>query len=90
VLIEASALGLPIAAMNTGGTRDIVLDGQTGLLSQTPEELATDVRQLRVDEELRRRLGASARAHAERAFDARAVVERTERLYASLVAERTR
>src|SRR6185503_12478616 len=26
VLIEASALGIPIAAMNTGGTPDIILD----------------------------------------------------------------
>ena len=42
VLIEASALGVPIAAMNTGGTPDIVVDEETGLLSDTPEELAAD------------------------------------------------
>ena len=47
VLIEASALGVPIAAMNTGGTPDIVVDEETGLLSATPEELAADVRRLR-------------------------------------------
>ena len=34
VLIEASALGIPIAAMNTGGTPDIVVDERTGLLSR--------------------------------------------------------
>ena len=33
VLIEASALGVPIAAMDTGGTRDIVEHDVTGLLS---------------------------------------------------------
>ena len=33
VLIEATALGVPIAAMDTGGTRDIVHPGLTGLLS---------------------------------------------------------
>ncbi|MBA2603278.1 MAG: glycosyltransferase family 4 protein [Acidobacteria bacterium] len=83
VLIEASALGIPIAAMNTGGTPDIVEDQSTGLLSATPEELAGDVRRLAADEGLRGRLGAAARERAQR-FDAPAVVERMERLYLSL------
>ena len=37
VLLEASALGVPIAAMDTGGTRDIIEPGVTGLLASTPE-----------------------------------------------------
>ncbi len=40
VLIEAAALGVPIAAMDTGGTRDIIQHRVTGLLS-------TDVGRLR-------------------------------------------
>ncbi len=88
VLIEASALGVPIAAMNTGGTPDIVLHGQTGLLSSTPEDLARDVRRLRDDEGLRARLGAAARQHAEARFDARAVVAETAALYAQLLEAR--
>ncbi len=88
VLIEASALGLPIAAMNTGGTRDIVVDDQTGLLSSTPEELADDIRRLRGDAALRARIGAAARLHAEAHFDAPAVVARIERLYVELVERR--
>jgi glycosyltransferase involved in cell wall biosynthesis len=89
VLIEASALGVPIAAMNTGGTPDIVVDEETGLLSLTPDELAADVQRLRTDEALRRRLGAAARSRAESRFDAAAVVARIERLYIELAA-RTR
>jgi glycosyltransferase involved in cell wall biosynthesis len=81
VLIEASALGVAIAAMHTGGTGDIVIDEQTGLLSTTPEQLAEDVRRLRADAELRARLGAAARTHAESRFDAPAVVARLEQLY---------
>jgi glycogen(starch) synthase len=84
VLIEASALGVPIAAMNTGGTPDIIEHERTGLLSTTPEGLAGDVRRLRDDETLRRRLGEAARAHAERMFDAPSVVERVEQLYRDL------
>jgi glycogen synthase len=85
VLIEASALGVPIAAMNTGGTPDIISDRHTGLLSATPEALAEDVRLLRDDEALRRRLGDAAACHAERTFDAPAVVARVEALYVDLM-----
>ena len=88
VLIEASALGVPIAAMSTGGTPDIVVDEETGLLSATPEELADDIRRLRGDAELRARLGAAARLHAEARFAAPAVVERVERLYIDLTKRR--
>jgi len=88
VLIEASALGVPIAAMNTGGTPDIVVHEQTGLLSRTPDELAGHVRQLRSDPDLRARLGEGARRRAEALFDAPSVVARVETLYRELL-ERT-
>ena len=88
VLIEASALGVAIAAMNTGGTPDIIIHGQTGLLSATPDALADDVRRLRGDADLRARLGEAARAHAEHTFDASTVVPRVERLYADLLEHR--
>ncbi|HWK08530.1 MAG TPA: glycosyltransferase family 4 protein [Vicinamibacterales bacterium] len=84
VLIEASALGTPIAAMETGGTRDIIDAGVTGLLSSTPQQLAADVRRLRADDALRRRLGSAARDKIEREFDTAVVVSRMERLYADL------
>ncbi len=88
VLIEASVLGVPIAAMNTGGTPDIVLDERTGLVSQTFDELADDVRRLRGDAELRTRLGAAARVHAESRFDVSVVIPRVERLYRALLERR--
>ena len=88
VLIEASALGVPIAAMRTGGTPDVVIDEETGLLSGTPEELADDIRRLRGDADLRTRLGAAARRHAEAHFDAPSVVARVEGLYAELLERR--
>ncbi len=85
VLLEASALGVPIAAMNTGGTPDIVRHGETGLLSMTPAALAGDVRRLADDEPLRRKLGEAARRHVERTFDAQNVVRRIEDLYLDLI-----
>jgi glycogen(starch) synthase len=88
VLIEASALGVPIAAMNTGGTPDIIVDEQTGLLSTTPDGLAEDVRRLRADADLRARLSAAARIYAEERFDAPSVVSRIEALYLELTSRR--
>jgi glycogen(starch) synthase len=84
VLIEASALGVPIAAMDTGGTRDVIEPEVTGLLSTSPEGLANDVRRLRHDPALRERLGAAAAAKISRDFQAASVAERVERLYMEL------
>lgn len=88
VLIEASGLGVPIAAMRTGGTGDIITDEVTGLLSSTPDELARDVKRLRNDAELRRRLGKAAALSARDRFDAPAVVARIDALYESLIGAR--
>jgi glycogen(starch) synthase len=85
VLIEASALGIPIAAMDTGGTRDIVEHDVTGLLSNSPEGLAADVHRLRQDAALRQRLGEAAKRKVEKEFDADTVVARIEALYGELV-----
>ena len=81
VLIEASALCVPIAAMNTGGTSDIVVNEETGLLSSSWMELATDVARLARDAPLRQRLGTAAGKRAESHFDVPVVVTRMEQLY---------
>jgi len=85
VLIEASALGLPIAAMDTGGTGDIIRHDQTGLLSATPGDFARDLKRLAGDAALRSRLGTAAAAHARGTFEASRVGERIEQLYDSVI-----
>ncbi len=81
VLIEAAALGTPIAAMNTGGTRDIIRHRQTGLLSDDADGFARDLRTLVDDEHLRRTLGTAARADVRARFAATEVVARIEAVY---------
>ena len=81
VLIEAAALGVPIAAMNTGGTADILQDRVTGLLSDDPASFARDLATLAADERLRAALGAAARAAVHTRFAASSVVERVEQVY---------
>jgi glycosyltransferase involved in cell wall biosynthesis len=88
VLLEAAALGVPIAAMDTGGTRDIVRDGETGLLVGTAVELAEAVGRLAADAPLRRRLAAAATVYVRDRFDTPRVAERLERLYTDLLAAR--
>jgi len=85
VLIEASALGVPIAAMNTGGTEDIVVNEATGLLSSSVAGLAADVVRLTGDADLRARLAEGAAARARSEFDLPVVVSRMETLYRDLV-----
>jgi glycosyltransferase involved in cell wall biosynthesis len=81
VLIEAAALGVPIAAMNTGGTMDILEDRVSGLLSADPARFARDLATLAGDERLRSALGAAARTTAHARFSAASVVERVEHVY---------
>jgi glycogen(starch) synthase len=81
VLIEASALGMPIAAMDTGGTRDILEHEVTGLVSDTPDGFARDLARLAGDAALRGTLGAAAARHARDRFEASQVVGRVEAVY---------
>ena len=84
VLLEASALGRPIAAMNTGGTQDIVRDGETGLLAADQETLASAIARLVSDRPLADALGIRAAAFVREHFEARRVVARIDGLYREL------
>jgi glycosyltransferase involved in cell wall biosynthesis len=81
VLLESAALGVPIAAMNTGGTRDIVIHERTGLLSSDAAGLSRDVARIAGDPDLARSLARAAADHVERTFDAASVLTRIEALY---------
>jgi glycogen(starch) synthase len=86
VLIEAAALGAPIAAMDTGGTRDILIDRETALLSSDVHGFSRDLALLAADPALRARLGSAARADVRVRFAAPAVVARVDDLYRRVIA----
>jgi glycosyltransferase involved in cell wall biosynthesis len=83
VLLEALALGTPVAAMDTGGTREIVQDGVSGLVVPDRERLGEAVARLVEDERLRQRLSEGARARAA-AFSPAALLPRYEAVYRRL------
>ena len=66
-VIEAGACGTPSVASDSPGLCEALLDGETGLLVPhgDVDALAGAIRRLVEDEELRGRLGAGARRHAE-------------------------
>jgi glycosyltransferase involved in cell wall biosynthesis len=63
-VMEAGACGTPSAALRVGGLEESIVDGETGLLADDVAGLATAVRRLLEDSELRERLGAAAQARA--------------------------
>ncbi|QEC49496.1 glycosyltransferase [Baekduia soli] len=63
-VMEAAAAGTPSAAMAVGGLPESIVDEQTGLLADTPEELARKVARLVADPDRRDELGEAARARA--------------------------
>jgi glycosyltransferase involved in cell wall biosynthesis/O-antigen/teichoic acid export membrane protein len=63
-VMEAAGAGTPSAALAVGGLPESIVDGQTGLLADTPPELAAKVAALVADPERRDALGEAARVRA--------------------------
>jgi glycosyltransferase involved in cell wall biosynthesis len=89
-LLEAGAAGLPMVATAAGGTGEIVIDGQTGVLCPVGDRdgLTAALRRLATDAELRGRLGRGARAHVEGTFGMDRFVNEFASLYETLAARK--
>jgi glycosyltransferase involved in cell wall biosynthesis len=89
-LLEAAACGRPLVATDVPGCREVVHDGETGLVVPVRDAvaLADALQRLAGDTTLRQRLGANARLLAEQAFAEPTVVRETLRLYARLLGRR--
>jgi len=84
VQVEAMAAGLPVVSTELGtGTSFVNRHGETGLVvpPRDPQALARACRDLLSDPEHRRRLGAHARARAQREFGLERMVQRVEEVY---------
>jgi glycosyltransferase involved in cell wall biosynthesis len=82
VALEAAAAGKPIVATEMGGLRDIVSDGETGLVVPAEDRgaLTAAMQRLIEDAWLRERLGTAARGRAAK-FSPAAVVPQVEQAY---------
>lgn len=85
-LIEAAAAGRPVVATDVGGVRDVVVDGETGLVVDTDDEkgFAEALVRLVSDPALAARLGQAAPRVATR-FGIERLTDDLERVYQGLM-----
>jgi glycosyltransferase involved in cell wall biosynthesis len=87
VVMEAMAAGKPVVAMNSGGVRELIRDGETGFLVQPGniQKLILIVKLLLENESLRRELGGKASIFAQTHFSNQAKMNAIEEVYRDLV-----
>jgi len=87
-LLEAAAAARPLVATAAGGSGEVVIDGETGLLVPVDDVAAITgaMRRLATDPDLRQRLGAAARRHIDTVFTMERFVGEYAALYEELAA----
>lgn len=89
VLLEAAAVGRPIVATDVPGCREIVRDGENGLLVpvKNSSELSLALKKLIADKALRKKMGARGRTIVENEFSYDVVNAQTLALYDRVLAD---
>jgi glycosyltransferase involved in cell wall biosynthesis len=82
-VIEAMQAGVPVVCSDRGPLREIVLDGETGLLipPRDPLQLAAGILRILEAPEFAARLSAQAQRRARETFGVETMIERTHRFY---------
>ena len=86
MLLEAAAAGRPLVATAVGGSPEICVDGESGILVERGNvaAMATALARIVDDELLRSRLGQGARERASSTFGLARFVDEFSSLYQSL------
>jgi glycosyltransferase involved in cell wall biosynthesis len=92
VVIEAAGLAKPMVVTDIDGVREVVRDGETGLVVPPGDAaaLAAAVLRLLEDRGLGRMLGENARAKIPRAYSRSRMIEETQNLYLELFTKKSR
>jgi glycosyltransferase involved in cell wall biosynthesis len=87
VLIEAALLGKPVIATAVDGTKEVIVDGITGVLvpPAQPAALARALVELLPDRRRLSTLGSQARIYAQQSFSLDRQIRETEALYLALM-----
>lgn len=92
-LLEAAACGLPAVATDVPGTREAMVDGETGLLATAGDAQALQdamTRLMRMDPDAQDAMGHRARSLVVERFSLDKVLDRWENLYADLLRQNPR
>ncbi|MBN1481249.1 glycosyltransferase [candidate division KSB1 bacterium] len=83
VVLEAMACGLPVVATPVDGTKEAVIDGETGFLvpERDPDQLAQKLLEVISNDDLKLKLGLAGRRRVEDYFSLEGQVQRFEELY---------
>ena len=89
-LLEAASMGKPIITTDVPGCRDIVENGENGILVpiKNVESLFKAVIKLINNSELRRKMGEKSRKRAEEEFDEKIVINQTLKTYRRLIKQK--
>src|SRR5213078_762420 len=88
VILEAMARGRPVVATPVGGTPELVVDGETGLLvpPRDPAALAAALQRVLEDRDLADRLGEAGRRRVSERFTLEGMTRRMLELYDEVAA----
>ena len=90
-LIQAGMAGLPVVTTNVGSVPEVVLDGDTGIVTNlNVQEIADALEKLSKDKGLRERLGLAAQEFTLANFGVQRLVHDHEELYRRLLASRAK
>jgi glycosyltransferase involved in cell wall biosynthesis len=86
VMLEAMACELPVVVTDVGGVREALADGVEGIVvaPRDPAALAAALERLRLDPELRRRMGAAGRRRVRAGFTLEQQLDQFEDFYLRL------
>ncbi|OGZ17776.1 MAG: hypothetical protein A2V72_01910 [Candidatus Nealsonbacteria bacterium RBG_13_37_56] len=90
VILEASAMEIPVIASNIGGCPEAVDNNKTGILVpvKDPEKLSQTIIYLMENPELRKQMGQAGREKVKREFNEKDVFERMGKEYQRLISEK--
>ncbi len=89
--LEAMACEVPVVASAVGGIKEVVVDGETGVLvpPADPRALAEAVNSLLRDRSRARKMGLAGRARVEKYFSWELIASKTLDMYRELIEERS-
>lgn len=84
-ILEAMALGIPVITTTIGAEGIHVVDDESILIADNPEQIISDIRSLLVDNELYQKISKKSRSVIVQSYGAKAIAQQFNTIYKSIV-----